>query len=133
VTVLPDGSSCRTYWKNTHGCPGVVHEINAGGVSFTSESIAINQYDTTAIYMVYAEVDKEYWDQSQATLDMHTIESGILGPFVIPTTENNPGTYWLIGCFADSSMDTFQQVDGAYNVFPGPPTDACNHLFPGLG
>jgi hypothetical protein len=83
--------------------------------------------------MVYAYVYK-YWDQSQATLEMHTIKSGILGPFVIPThDENNPGIYWLIGCFADSSMDTFQQVDGAYNDFPGPPIDACNHLFPGLG
>jgi hypothetical protein len=83
--------------------------------------------------MVYAYVNG-FWDQSQATLDMHTIESGILGPFVIPThDENNPGNIWLIGCFADSSMDTFQQVDGVYFYYPNPPADACNHLFSGLG
>jgi hypothetical protein len=89
--------------------------------------------------MVYAYVPVDSWDQSQASLDMSTIESGILGPFVIPTQdENNRGNYWLIGCFAGSSMDTFQQVDGVYNNNPGYPdygyipTDACNHLFPGL-
>jgi hypothetical protein len=84
--------------------------------------------------MVFAYVEPTYWDQSQATLEMHTIESGILGPFVIPThDENNPGEYWLIGCFAYSSMDTFQQVDGVYEWQRDIPTDACNHFFPGLG
>jgi hypothetical protein len=72
-----------------------------------------------------------FWGQSQATLHIITIESGILGPFVIPTRgENDPETYWVIGCFS-GSMDTFQQVDGVYEDYP--PTDACNHLFPGLG
>jgi hypothetical protein len=33
LTVSTDGSSCKTYWYNTHGCPGVVHEIEARGVS----------------------------------------------------------------------------------------------------
>jgi hypothetical protein len=72
-----------------------------------------------------------FWGQSQATLHMITIESGISGPFVIPTRgENDPEKYWLIGCFS-GSMDTFQQVDGVYEDYL--PTDACNHLFPGLG
>jgi hypothetical protein len=86
--------------------------------------------------MVYAlAYVSTYWDQSQATMDIHTIESGILGPFVMPTHDemNIDEVVWLIGCFADSSMDTFQQVDEVYWISPGPHTDACNHLFPGLG
>jgi hypothetical protein len=72
-----------------------------------------------------------FWGQSQATLHMSTIESGILGPFVIPTRGfNDPEKFWVIGCFS-GSMNTFQQVDGVYE--DDPPPDACNHLFPGLG
>jgi hypothetical protein len=74
-----------------------------------------------------------FWGRSQATLHMGTIESGILGPFVIPTRgENDPEINWLIGCFS-GSMDTFQQVDGVYSDYGDIPKDACNHLFPGLG
>jgi hypothetical protein len=99
------------------------------------ESNAINQYIERSIYMVIA-INKDrsdgFWGRSQATLHMSTIESGILGPFVVPTQgENAPEPYWLIGCFSRSSMETFQQVDGVYSSYP--PTDACNHLFPGLG
>jgi hypothetical protein len=98
------------------------------------ESIAINQYIEHAIYMVIAynnDRSDGFWGQSHATLHMSTIESGILGPFVIPNRgENAPELYWLIGCFYGSSMDTFQQVDGVYSDYP--PIDACNHLFPGL-
>jgi hypothetical protein len=76
-----------------------------------------------------------FWGRSQATLHMSTystIDSGILGP--IPTRgENDPERYWLIGCFSGYSMETFQQIDGAYSSYTDIPKDACNRLFPGLG
>jgi hypothetical protein len=47
LTVLPDGSSCRTYYSNTDGCPGVVHEINSRSVSFSTNMSARNNIDIT--------------------------------------------------------------------------------------
>jgi hypothetical protein len=39
-----------------------------------------------------------FWGRSQATLHMGTIESGILGPFVIPTRgENDPCNHLFPG------------------------------------
>jgi hypothetical protein len=99
------------------------------------ESDAINQYIEHAIYMVIAynkDISDGFWGRSQATLHMSTIESGILGPFVIPTRGvHDPELYWFIGCFYGSSMETFQRFDGVYSSYP--PTDACFHLFPGPG
>jgi hypothetical protein len=99
------------------------------------ESIAINPYIEDAIYMVIAynkDRSDGFWGRSQATLHMSTIDSGILGPFVIPTRGiHDPELYWFIGCFSRSSMETFQRVDGVYSSYP--PTDACNNLLTGLG
>jgi hypothetical protein len=99
------------------------------------ESSAINHYIVPAIYMVIAfnkDRSDGFWGRSQATLHMSTIESGILGPFVIPTRGvHDPELYWFIGCFSRSSMETFQRFDEVYKSYP--PTDACNHLFRGLG
>jgi hypothetical protein len=39
VRVLPDGSSCRTYEYNTHGCNGTVLEVQASGVSLRNVKI----------------------------------------------------------------------------------------------
>jgi hypothetical protein len=56
VTVSPDGSKCRTYWVNTHGCPGVVHEIDAWGVSFSNLKIQIIHISarTTLSHITYS-------------------------------------------------------------------------------